>query len=152
MSKDLQRATSSRLRRPSDYPNPATMLKTQSGNFLVNYHGFCLFVNPRMTYLVWEVTKKNGQLPPTQEFGRLKKANCPLFILTAEQERQVWKIVRQLMKNPFFGLDRIQTFTAKAGMAKRLAEKSQQLHAGQKKIQPAKKLVFKSFADLRATA
>jgi hypothetical protein len=145
MLQQQPKGNSSKLKKPSEYAHRSRALIMQSGNFLVNYHGFCLFTNKRMIYLPWIKTRQWGMLPPTPEYGRLKK-QCEEFSLTLEQENQVWKIITQLLKNPLHGLTRIEVFTAKRGMAKRMIEKAKGLALKKKSLQ---KPVMHSFTELR---
>jgi len=111
------------LKKPSDYPHPAKGLVMSSGNVFVNYHGFCLFLTIQMKYLPWIVTKKNGQLPNTCEYGRLRKL-CKEFVLSPQQELLVWEVVQKLEKNPLFGLTQKEFITAKAAIKARENEKA----------------------------
>ena len=62
---------SSGLKRPADYKKHSVALITENGNYLVNYHGKCLYTHPNMmcaiiyTHIlkVAVCANKNKQLP-----------------------------------------------------------------------------------------
>ncbi len=147
MNSEKIKGSPSKLRKPSEYTNSAKALLMRTGNFFVNYHGFCLFVTQRITYLPWKKTKEYGMLPPTQEYGRLRNGGCTEFTLTAKQEKLVWQIVQQLQKNPFYMLSRSELFIAKQGKCKRERELHKKT-AVVKTLRP-KKVVLHSFEQLR---
>ncbi|GEM_PF-2538308 len=137
--------------KPSEYRSSATALIMKSGNFFVNYHGFCLFVNKRFIYLAWVKTKEYGLLPPTQEYGRLRQC-CDQFTLTKEQEAKVWPIVQQLVKSPYYGLTRLETITAQIGKRKRDADKPKKNMVVVKKQKTRKQFVCHSFSEIKLHA
>ncbi len=154
MNLSQSKRSSPQWKKPSEYKTAATAVVTLTGNYLVNYHGFCLYVNKRCVYLPWTKTREYALLVPTNEFGRLLKQNCKKFTLTMEQEMLVWQIVKQLIKNPLYGLTRAEIFIAKQGLAKREREKRNASLASEvsAKQKTEKKKVLHSFAQLRASA
>lgn len=154
MNSEKTSGTSLKLKKPTEYANPAKALIMQTGNFFVNYHGFCLFVTKRMTYLPWKRTIECGMLPPTQEYGRLRKLECEEFTLSLEQETHVWQIVQQLQKNPLYMLTRSQLFSVRYEKKKREKEREKEKmkkHAHNTPVQPlrSKHRILHSFQQLK---
>ena len=72
--------------------------------YMVNFHGFCFFVNEHFVYLPWKRTIEKGELPTTNEYGRLRGLKLAERKLTNIEEAQSAIIAKNLKGNPRYGL------------------------------------------------
>ncbi|MDB5188631.1 MAG: hypothetical protein JWM92_229 [Candidatus Nomurabacteria bacterium] len=114
---------------PSNFKRPATALKTVEG-YMVNYGGFCFFTDEFFNYQPWKKTKQKGLLPPNNEFGRLRALRdengnllCKEISLNEEQMMAAFRTKLMLDADRFFGLTRVERFTAKKAYAFHLKKK-----------------------------
>ncbi|MBP6855239.1 MAG: hypothetical protein KBD26_03780 [Candidatus Pacebacteria bacterium] len=99
------------------FKNPGKKIPTQSGGFMINFHGFCFFVDTKFKYRIWKKTYSMGILPPTNEYGRLKGiiGADTESLLTEAEENLAREICRKLEHNPFWGMSKRDIAIAKGG-------------------------------------
>ena len=84
----------------------ANCLKTKNG-YMVNFHGFCFFVNENFVYQPWKRTIEKGELPTTNEYGRLRGLQLAERKLSDVEEAKSAIIAQNLKGNPRYGLGKL---------------------------------------------